>query len=212
MPASGRILQQFARYPQPGCVKTRLQASLSPVEACRVHEALLLRTAQTLTAADWGIAELWLDRIETGQSTIAAALALGMRGPYQQSDGDLGQRMMHALEDGLKRAPGVVLVGSDCPVLSTEYLAAAFEALCDADAVLGPSDDGGFVLVGCRRPVGDAFEGVSWGVSTALEATLDGLMRAGLSTALLPTLYDVDTPEDLARWRAESASGVHRGG
>lgn len=197
-----RVLQQFARYPQPGKVKTRLQ--LSPEDACAVHEELLLLTASVLSASSLGDAELWVDH-EGVHATLSAAVSLGMAGPYLQSGSNLGERMYGALQHGLRRGSAVVLVGSDCPGLSERYLAEAFAALESADVVLGPAEDGGFVLIGCRRVSEGMLSDVSWGGDGVLKQTRVKLDNSGLSVALLPELYDVDTPADLQRWRSTQA-------
>jgi len=124
-----------------------------------------------------------------------------MSGPYLQRGGDLGERMYHALAQGLSRGSAVVLVGSDCPGLCEQYLAEAFSALEDADVVLGPAQDGGFVLIGCRQVRDGMLNGISWGRGEVLKQTLRQLATRGLSVALLTELYDVDTPADLQRWR-----------
>ncbi|MFK8043502.1 TIGR04282 family arsenosugar biosynthesis glycosyltransferase [Congregibacter sp.] len=199
-----RLLQQFARYPERGKVKTRLQTQLTAQESCDVHESLLLRTARTLVHSELGDRELWLDRAGE-HATLTLALSMGMTGPYLQRGSDLGERMYAALRDGLAHADAVVLVGSDCPVLSREYLLAAFQALGSADVVLGPAEDGGFVLIGCTKVHEDMFAGVSWGGDEVLETTRANLESLGLANAYLATLYDVDTPDDLRRWRREQS-------
>lgn len=202
-----RLLQQFARYPRPGEVKTRLQTALSPRDACAVHEELLLRTAGTLTAAKLGPVELWMDCLDE-HATLDAALSLGMSGVFLQRGDDLGDRMYRALADGLSRAHAVVLVGSDCPILSGDYLASAFEALTTADAVLGPAEDGGFVLIGCTRLCVGMLSDIPWGGPRVLGRTQQRLDEMGLSSQLLDELYDIDTPADLQRWRSDQGSGV----
>ncbi|MDP5072084.1 MAG: glycosyltransferase, partial [Congregibacter sp.] len=77
MTESVQLLQQFARYPEAGAVKTRLQVALSAEESCAIHEELLLRTAATLTSSALGRAELWLDRLDA-HATLGKALQLGM--------------------------------------------------------------------------------------------------------------------------------------
>ncbi|WOJ94338.1 TIGR04282 family arsenosugar biosynthesis glycosyltransferase [Congregibacter variabilis] len=202
-----RLLQQFARYPEPGKVKTRLQTALTARDACAVHEELLLHTANTLVACGFGPAELWLDRLDE-HLTLSAALSLGMSGVYLQQGADLGERMYAALAQGLTRAQAVVLVGSDCPVLSRDYLAAAFKALESTQVVLGPAEDGGFVLIACTSVREGMFDDISWGGAQVLDETQQRLKKANLSHALLDVLYDIDTPADLQRWRNDQGSGV----
>lgn len=202
-----RLLQQFARYPEPGTVKTRLQTALSARDACAVHEELLLHTASTLVASGLGPAELWLDRIDE-HPTLSTALSLGMSAAFLQQGADLGERMYAALAQGLARAEAVVLVGSDCPMLSRDYLVSAFEALESAQVVLGPAEDGGFVLIGCTSLCAGMLSDVSWGGPQVLEETQKRLQQANLSNTLLTELYDIDTPADLQRWRNDQDSGV----
>jgi hypothetical protein len=93
-----------------------------------------------------------------------------------------------------------VLVGTDCPALTADYLAQAF-ALLDggADAVVGPAEDGGYILIGLRRTDKRLFDGVAWGTASVLDETRARLAALGWSWQELETLWDVDRPEDLER-------------
>ena len=118
-----------------------------------------------------------------------------------QGAGDLGRRMrsalFHALAAGTKR---VVLVGTDIPGLTVGILKDAFDALLEYDIVLGPSTDGGYWLVGLKHPV-DLFQDIHWSTPRVLEQTLAHARRLGLRVHLLSALWDVDTPEDMGKWR-----------
>jgi rSAM/selenodomain-associated transferase 1 len=197
-----RLLQQFARYPRQGRVKTRLARSLGVKEACRVHETLLERSARTLLGARLGAVELWLDEV-SAHPLIDDLVAAGMQGPRQQAGADLGDRMAHALASGLRRAQRVVLVGSDCPGLNARYLRDAFAALESSDLVFGPAEDGGYVLVGCRSIDARLFSGIRWGSAQVLEQSMAQAKALGRKVDLLEALYDVDESEDLERWRNE---------
>ena len=200
-----RLLQQFARYPEVGAVKKRLAATIGTKAACAVHEELLLRTGRRLLDAGVGDVELWLDR--PGQHpALTQLLGLGARGPFIQQGNDLGERMQHALRAGLEKADAVVLVGSDCPDLDGDYLIAAFDALVEHDLVYGPAEDGGYVLVGCRRLAPTVFADIPWGTDAVLEASLAAARRQRVAVAQLPPRYDVDTAEDLERWRERENS------
>ncbi|MBT8445500.1 MAG: DUF2064 domain-containing protein, partial [Gammaproteobacteria bacterium] len=119
-----------------------------------------------------------------------------------QCDGDLGQRMHTALQSALGDHPAAVLVGSDIPHLDAAHIEAAAAALrSGADAVLGPSDDGGFYLVGLRRPAAALFAGIDWSSGTELAGVRDRLRRRGWRWHELDTLFDVDTPADVVRWQ-----------
>jgi len=97
-----------------------------------------------------------------------------------------------------------MLVGTDCPVLDVAYLAQAAAALDDHDAVFGPVEDGGYVLVGLARSV-DAFTGISWSTPETMAATRAKLIALGCRWHELPVLWDVDEPCDLLRWQALAA-------
>jgi rSAM/selenodomain-associated transferase 1 len=200
--AGAGLLQQFARLPRPGQVKTRLAAAIGAEEACAVHERLLEGSARVLLESQLAPAELWVDHAG-GHALFDELIAAGMQGPRLQVGGDLGARMAHALADGLKRAARVVLVGSDCSGLDAAYLRSAFEALDSRDLVFGPAEDGGYVLVGAKRIEDGLFSGVEWGSDKALQQTLARAGSLGLSSGLLAMRYDIDELADLERWVKE---------
>ncbi|MEL7044052.1 MAG: TIGR04282 family arsenosugar biosynthesis glycosyltransferase [Pseudomonadota bacterium] len=196
-----RLLQQFARLPVPGRVKTRLARSIGAAAACAVHEELFALTARTLLDAALAPVELWLD--EGGTHGLLEPLMLaGMHGPFEQIGQDLGERMHRSLVDGLQRYERVVLVGSDCPGLDEAYLRAAFDALDAADAVIGPAEDGGYVLIGARRNCAPLFADIPWGTAAVLERSRAAAEIAELDLALLTPRYDIDVEADLLRWRS----------
>jgi rSAM/selenodomain-associated transferase 1 len=187
----------FARAPVPGRVKTRLVPLLGEQGATRLYVQLVERTLRTALAARIGRVELYC--------------APGINSPYfrkiherfgislrPQGRGNLGERMYRAL----RRHPGALLIGSDCPALRPSDLRAALRALrAGADAVLSPAEDGGYPLIGLRRVSRRLFDGVSWGSARVLEQTRRRLVRLGWRWTELRTLWDVDRPEDVARLR-----------
>ena len=202
------ILQQFAKTPVAGAVKTRLMSELSAEQACEVHCELAARTARVLQEYADARFELWIDG-DRNDGFVNELLSGAGDQLLMQQGADLGERMAFSLADGAQRAMRVLLVGSDCPVLSVEFLQAAAEALEHAPAVLGPADDGGYVLIGCCDEVATKMEaalaGIRWGTEHALQETIDGMAGQGVEPALLPASFDVDTPDDLRRWRALQA-------
>ena len=108
--------------------------------------------------------------------------------------------MANAIADALTRTGAVLLVGTDCPLLDADRLAHAAALLAHHDAVLGPAEDGGYVLVGARRAL--PFTAIRWSSPHAFGDTTAGFARAGIQWATLPVLWDVDEPADLARWEA----------
>ncbi|MGB7542815.1 MAG: TIGR04282 family arsenosugar biosynthesis glycosyltransferase, partial [Burkholderiales bacterium] len=118
--------------------------------------------------------------------------------------GDLGERMQRALAAALARSERAILVGSDIPALSAQYLRDADRSLAGGDdVVLGPAEDGGYVLIGLRRCDPELFREIPWGGPTVLAETRWRIARLGLRSRELPALWDVDRPEDLERLPVE---------
>lgn len=187
----------FAKAPEPGLVKTRLIPALGAEGARQVYLELLERTL--LQTSDWP-GERWLycapDCAHAFFTHAAQRHKLVLR---QQSDGDLGKRMFDALSD---HADGALLIGSDCPEMDTQLLTRAAEALNDHDVVLLPSEDGGYVMIGQRTAHPAPFSDMRWSHAEVTEHTRQRVVAAGLSLWIGPTLWDVDEPEDLVRFRA----------
>jgi rSAM/selenodomain-associated transferase 1 len=105
-----------------------------------------------------------------------------------------------AFADGVQR---IVVLGSDSPTLPFLCVEEAFDVLARYDAVLGPSLDGGYYLIGCSKYIPEVFKDISWGKSTVLRETAEALNRAQCSFSYLIDWYDIDTDEDLMRLREE---------
>jgi glycosyltransferase A (GT-A) superfamily protein (DUF2064 family) len=99
----------------------------------------------------------------------------------------------------------VVVVGTDSPTLPPSFVAEAIGSLAagESDVALGPTEDGGYYLVGLRELARDLFRGVAWSTPHVYRQTAENAARARLRTLELPRWYDVDTPADLLRLRAE---------
>lgn len=205
MRRSGRgQLVVMARWPAPGRCKRRLASSLGAVAAARIQARL---TRHTLAVARSLASQLDLELVLAvdGLGPRAAcrwAAELGADRFRLQGRGGLGLRMhrqfLRAAAEGAGR---VVLIGSDLPRLEGSDLAAAFEALNRRPAVLGPADDGGYWLLGLRRPDPALLAGMAWGSAQVLEQTLAVMAQRGLEPALLPCRGDLDRGEDLGPWR-----------
>jgi uncharacterized protein len=123
---------------------------------------------------------------------------------YPQINGDLGRRMGYAFDQTLKVSESALLIGSDCPSLSCDDLEKAMGILAKrADAVIGPAEDGGYVLLGLRRYGPELFEGISWGGDAVLAETRSRLRRLGWRWRELSERWDVDRPEDVDRLAIE---------
>jgi len=193
--ASAIAVAVMAKAPIPGLAKTRLIPTIGAHAAAVLQERLTERAVAIACAADIGPVTLWcapdLDRRSFQDLAWRFPLVL-----KQQPDGDLGDRMLGAI--AAVNGPTLV-IGSDCPALTAEHLRAAAQALDDADTVLIPAEDGGYVLIGARGVYLDLFSDIDWGTSSVLAQTRTRIAALALKAVELPTLWDVDTEADLAR-------------
>ena len=194
----------MARWPAPGRCKRRLASSLGAAAAARIQVRL---TRHTLAVARRVSSQLGLELVLAvdGLGPRAARRwggGLGADRCLLQGQGGLGLRMhrqfLRAAAEGAGR---VVVIGSDLPRLEGGDLAAAFEALNRRPAVLGPADDGGYWLLGLRRPDPWLLAGMAWGSAQVLAQTLAVMAHRGVEPALLPWRGDLDRGEDLRPWR-----------
>ncbi|MEI2783936.1 MAG: TIGR04282 family arsenosugar biosynthesis glycosyltransferase [Candidatus Competibacter sp.] len=191
----------FAKAPVPGRVKTRLAGRLGAGGAAALYRRLLRQTLAMACSSRLCPVELWCAPDARHGFFAACRREYGVR-LRRQGAGDLGQRMSHALDRALAESGRAVLIGGDCASVGAAELRAAFDHLAAGRAaVLGPAADGGYVLVGLRRPCPALFRGVAWSTATVLETTRRRLKRVGLDWAELPVGWDVDTPADLRRLR-----------
>ncbi|MEW6682083.1 MAG: TIGR04282 family arsenosugar biosynthesis glycosyltransferase [Nitrospirota bacterium] len=197
-------LAVFAKAPIPGTVKTRLIPPLTSEEAARLHAALVEDTLCRTAALDM-VRYLACTPDIRHPFLQACAQRYGAR-LIAQGAGDLGDRMLRVVKTLLARHGKVLLVGTDSPTLPLEFVAEAEDRLNAADLVFGPSEDGGYYLLGQRRLYPEIFRGVAWGGADVLRATLAKLDPSRVR--LLPPWYDVDRPEDLARLRHDLAESV----
>jgi uncharacterized protein len=188
----------FARPPVEGQVKTRLSPALPPRLAVALYEGMLDDVIMAAQRARVDARTLFWAR-----SSGADAMTPEGFSARVQMGNDLGERLADAF-DVVLEAPGsrAVIIGADCPDLGAEVLNRAFALLEAHDAVIGPSLDGGYCLIGLRRSTPALFEGIDWSTSAVFEQTMARARDAGLNTVTLPPLADIDTPADLARWIA----------
>jgi rSAM/selenodomain-associated transferase 1 len=188
------LLIQFAKAPQLGQVKTRMQPVLSLEQSLALHCQLVQRVHQTLHAEGLCHSQLWITGVD--DSGFFQSLKPRPEVKHQHGD-DLGERMFSSIAAGLEHRSAVVLIGSDCPAITSDYLRTALCALSRVDVVLGPAADGGYVLVGMKKAEREIFAGVAWGTSRVLQQTRERLRAIKRSCFELPVLNDIDRPEDL---------------
>ena len=191
----------FARRPRPGRVKRRLARGVGARQAATIYAELLSRALKTVDARRWTRLLFCADSQDRGW--FHSRLRGGKWLVKGQARGDLGRRMAKATEFALRRADAVILIGSDIADLEVNDLTRAAGALDHGtEAVLGPTVDGGYWLVGARETamVRKLFDNVRWSSEHALA---DTLANAGTRRVeLLDTLDDIDNADDLERWES----------
>jgi rSAM/selenodomain-associated transferase 1 len=190
----------FAKAPIPGTVKTRLTPPLTALQAARFHAALVEDTLRRVRSLD--MARYLACAPGTRQPFFQTCASRYRVSLIAQGSGDLGARMQRVVARLLARHPVVVVVGTDSPTLPVEYIREAERRLKTEDVVFGPSEDGGYYLVGQRRLHRAIFRGVTWGGATVLAETRANL-GPSLRVGLLPRWYDVDRFEDLTRLQTD---------
>ncbi|MCC7387019.1 MAG: TIGR04282 family arsenosugar biosynthesis glycosyltransferase [Deltaproteobacteria bacterium] len=205
---TSRAVAVMGKIPVPGRVKTRLAAALGDEAAARLYRAFLEDVFDVVEAARAEARPAGLDFAPffscalDGAADHAASVALAPPGfeIVAQGAGDLGERI--EATRAATRADHAVIIGSDAPTMSPSRIVEALERLAATpaiDAVLGPTEDGGYDLIGLRGPEPGLLAGIPWSTPRVLAATRTAAARGGLRLAELAVGYDVDQPVDLAR-------------
>jgi rSAM/selenodomain-associated transferase 1 len=196
----------LAKEPAPGRAKSRLAADVGQTRAARLCDAFV---RDTLEFAAHRSRCLYVAASPAASLPYFRALTSDAR-CFAQSDGDLGARLLSALQTALRDgAQRPVLIGSDSPTLPSHLLSVAHRALRSHDVVLGPAEDGGYYLIGMNLPHRELFGGIDWSTDRVLAQTLDRARAAGLDVFLLPHWYDVDDGRDLERLAGDPLLRTH---
>jgi rSAM/selenodomain-associated transferase 1 len=187
------LLMIFVKNPEKGKVKTRLAKSVGDLEALLVYKKLLNYTVQVASGVPVS-RQVWYSSFIDYKDSIDQ----GVFEKRLQEGDDLGARMKkafaRAFDEGFDR---VLIIGSDCPGLTEEVILNAFNVLDSHQVVIGPSEDGGYYLLGMRKFIPDLFSDVNWSTETVYEKTVETVKNMGLSYSTLPVLNDIDTEADL---------------
>jgi rSAM/selenodomain-associated transferase 1 len=187
----------FAKAPVAGTVKTRLAGALGAAGAARLAARMLESTTACALEAALGPVEVCCAPDASHPAFTALARSTPPVALTAQGDGDLGRRMQRAFERALASQARAIVIGTDAPALDAAYLRDAATALLAHDAVIGPAVDGGYALIGLRRPAAALFDGVEWSTPRVLAQTRERLGRLGWRWAELAPLHDIDEPADL---------------
>jgi uncharacterized protein len=206
MSTHANALAVMAKAPVAGQVKTRLVPPLTEERAAEFYRALLLDQLENLSGI--AFADLYLAYTPSEAAAWARSVIPPGFHSFPQRGNDLGERMNAIFTELWDRGHrNVVLIGSDLPALPLSYLKTAFDLLATQRAVLGPSRDGGYYLVGLNRPTPEIFQNMTWSHNQVLGQTLARLNDHKIKVELLPEWFDVDTAADLKSLGALNPSG-----
>lgn len=191
----------FFKPPRAGEVKTRLIPAVGADGAALLAEAFFRDTWDCVESLRWA-----LPIVASTESLDLSLLPRPETQVWLQGDGNLGARMERVLRRALKQTPFAMAIGADSPGLRSRFLDHAHDAMRTADAVIGPSDDGGFYLLGVRECSPGLLDGIPWSQSSTFGATLTRLRDRGMNVALIDSWYDIDRPEDFATLERQLAA------
>lgn len=187
----------FAKAPLAGFAKTRLIPALGAAGAAGLARHMLSHTLEQALATGAQAVELCMSPAPSDPAWQGVPLPETVE-QSDQGKGDLGARMNRAIERSMALQQGpVLLIGTDCPSLSTDHIAEASRQLDHHDAVLLPAADGGYVLIGLRTPCPSLFNNMVWSTPTVAFETLRRMANLGLRVWQGPLQYDIDEPADL---------------
>ncbi|YCM42703.1 TIGR04282 family arsenosugar biosynthesis glycosyltransferase [Verrucomicrobiaceae bacterium 227] len=188
----------FLKAPRPGFVKTRLAVDLGDQDACRIYRRLAEETLSIVPAS-------WAKEVVFTPAEAEEEMKSWLgNGPdfRPQSDGNLGRRLQLASSEAFQSgAASVLLLGGDCPGITSAHLEEAAAVLARGEAVVGPAVDGGYWLLGLPSDLPQVFQNVPWSTSTVLTETLTRLQALDLPVHHLDLLEDVDDLSSLTRAR-----------
>jgi rSAM/selenodomain-associated transferase 1 len=198
------VIMVFCKAPIPGHVKTRMIPPLTGEEAAQLHRELVQRALQLATQNQLCEVQLW-GTLPIDHPFFVTLTKTYPVDRYLQQGADLGERMHHALSQALARFSSAVIIGCDCPSLTSDDLDRALSQLSQGKpCVLAPAEDGGYVLIGLKQSQPSLFDNIPWGTEEVLALTRAKLQSLGLDYHQLNTQWDLDTPDDLRRYRGEA--------
>ena len=190
----------FCKAPVAGRVKTRLAETIGQAAAATIHEYLAWHCLKNLVNENIAPVELWCAPDTQHEFFHRCEKKLGVVLRAQQGK-CLGERMENAINDALSQRQPSLIIGTDCPAITPLYLREAFLELDKHNTVLGPAEDGGYVLLGLHQPQPAIFSDMPWGSSQVFDETVSRLEG---NVYQLATLWDVDRIDDLIRLRKAS--------
>jgi len=195
------VLIIFTKAPRLGHVKTRLQPELTQEESLTLYRAMVEDTVSQFENVGFCDLKIFFHP-EDAQDGMKHWL--GDQFEYIAQRGiDLGERMYHAISEGLKQGyRKVVLIRCDIPTLDSTTIVRAFTNLDDYNVVIGPSQDGGYYLIGMKQPHPKLFDGIIWSTSFIVQQTIQNAQEARLDIVQLEIKSDIDTYDEVVElWK-----------
>lgn len=187
------LLTVFIKNPVAGNVKTRLAASIGDLNALHVYKSLLAYTREVSLNVNCDRQVWYSSKIDRRDSWSPKEFTKKL----QRGD-DLGERMAMAFREGFKDGyEKIVIIGSDCAALTSNHIEKAFNSLDQYDAVLGPSEDGGYYLLGLTIFSEEFFKNIEWSTPAVFDSTKRIFKKHEISCQILEELNDIDTIDDL---------------
>ena len=192
------------KAPRAGLVKTRLTPPLSKYDAATLAGCF---ARDVLDSVSRVASELIIGYTPSdGRALLETFLPQRNLSWLEQRGADLGERLEGIAVQAFSLGFGpLIFLGADSPTLPPQFITRAMQSLAaaESDIALGPTEDGGYYLVGLRQHSRGLFENIPWSTSRAYAQTALNAQRLGLRLLELPQWYDIDTPSDLLRLRAE---------
>jgi rSAM/selenodomain-associated transferase 1 len=197
----------FFRIPTPGKVKKRLASEIGEDAALAAYESMLKTTIENVLRLEgtdiYGFYEGGITSLNPLEPSDNSPISPLEKLPLiPQRGNDIGERMYNAIrwlfDNGYKK---ISLIGADSPDLPLSFIKDSFQKLEWYELVVGPSEDGGYYLIGMKKPIGSVFKNIELGSNTVLKDTVSNALFAGINYFLLPDWYDIDDLSTLNRWR-----------
>ncbi len=198
VPKSKSCVLLFAKPPIKGTVKTRLAEDLGDEHALRIYKSLFSFVVRRVNDGDYDKIVYWAQPYSLKDSVLPKNFLA-----YIQQGTDLGERLKNACYHASLYYDKIIIIGSDCPFVSTELIEKALKALTQNPVVIGPTYDGGYYLIGMDQFYPQLFNKIAWSTNQVFSQTLDNIKKASLVGSILQTFYDIDTQNDWERFKHE---------
>jgi len=197
----------FAKFPEHGKVKTRLAKTIGNEKALQFYSLCAHNVFSEVNKLSENIDVYIFYSDKEDKHRIKGWITHDFKFKHQINS-DLGNRMKSAfasvLEKGYSKA---LIIGTDVPDMLVEVINQAFAHLEKFNVVIGPSNDGGYYLLGMRKLIPELFSGIKWSTQEVYQKTIIKILKLGMNSKVLPVLVDVDTEDDLNYWLENVNSG-----